>query len=187
MHHKDDLDWPALVQRVQEFLRGRLQNLSAHTDDLCQDVLVTLWKKIQDQEIDDPFGYAIEIAKNRLGDFFRSMNRTRGKKDLELPEEDQFVDMSQKNPLDALCDTGDRADRIRFAVMSFFEKHDAQQKSKGVSCRQIAVLILKGAGLKQIHEDQMLENITYDSLRQKWSRCMKNLKLAFADGLGDFL
>jgi hypothetical protein len=186
MLNTNSIDWTGITKAVNSYLQHTLRNCAAEADDLTQDVMLTLWSKLETTEVEDPTRFAIGIAKMKLRDFYRTLQNTRKRGMDELDERKLPIPEKALNPFEALCSAADRSERYAFGIRTYFvQRHQRTGLRKLENCARIAELILNRFDWSEILKLDEFTHLSYDAIKQQWSRCLKDFRQNFTGDLDD--
>jgi DNA-directed RNA polymerase specialized sigma24 family protein len=138
-------------------------------DDATQDVVVKLLRFLERSGAPTNLeGLLTVIARRTAVERIRAHSRRPA---LESLQEDSAVTLDE-SARHELAQLEDLVNWKAFQVTEFFRTNQA-------SCLELAQARARGVGLQQVAEET---NQSHDALLQRWSRCMRRLRAAIANG-----
>ncbi len=169
MTRLENIDWKTIELSLRRYLARRVGDFGRATiDDMVQEILLELVKVCGKEDVEEPARMAFSIARFRLIDRLKKVQRERGRSD-EL-EDETLGDPASAAGSALPIGGASRIERIRFVLLEFFRRRNMDE------CRRLARLVLDRHDWRSIAESEGAPAATQQTLRQRWSRCVKTLR-----------
>ena len=161
---RSGLDWKTLRAFALQRVRRRLRFAPATTtEDLAQEVMVTLFRLSQREPLINPEALVTTLANRLCVDHVRRMRGPTGRLD-PLPESDTPLELPAQDPAHEVG--ADMLELFRFVVLEHFKQHD-------VPCHELAALFFAEQSWSSVARQQQLK---HNTVIKRWSRCMEQIR-----------
>lgn len=164
-----EVDWKRAQQHLQGCLRRHLGGGTGREEiaDLTQEAFLRYLRARRREAPRDAFALLTTIAQRTAADWVR--RRQRWALLVQPATDDEVTQTPARGP--AAHDLGDPDERVRFLVLEFF-------RSRRAECVELAHAYFRRHDWRSVANEL---HLTYESVRQRWSRCVRSLRQAVGD------